>query len=303
MKILEFFHLIHVVDDEDEVDAFYRDLFAPQPVVEKHFSEVEKRWASLGMVSDLMLEVIEPSADPADADVPLPKFRRRHGQHFHSLAWYVDSVDVKAWFDRFQAAGIRVARPGGGVFGAAERDPGNTIFTYPKDTFGQIELEGKDPHWADRDARFSPAWTLGPWLDGPLGIERLSHMTTMVRDVGAAARLYRDVLDGVVFHQASDGAARSVFVLVGTDTVIELAQPLSEGSLLARDLAAHGEMPHSATFKVRDLDAVERHVDKLGIAVHERSPGSVVLDPASCYGAVWAFTDRELPGDPRAGRG
>lgn len=58
----EFFHLIHVVDDEDPVDAFYDTLFAPQRFAPKHFSDQEKRWASLSMVSDLMFEVIEPSS-------------------------------------------------------------------------------------------------------------------------------------------------------------------------------------------------------------------------------------------------
>jgi hypothetical protein len=70
VEIREFFHLIHIVDDEDEVDAFYDDLFAPQRFAPKHFAESEKRWASLSMVSDLMLEVIEPSGEEASQRSP-----------------------------------------------------------------------------------------------------------------------------------------------------------------------------------------------------------------------------------------
>ncbi|HUJ66526.1 MAG TPA: hypothetical protein VLX59_13360, partial [Acidimicrobiales bacterium] len=77
MAIQEFFHLIHVVDDEDEADRFYDRLFAPDRFVQKHWAEMEKRWASLSVVSDLVLEVIEPSRSEVDAHAPLPKFRHR----------------------------------------------------------------------------------------------------------------------------------------------------------------------------------------------------------------------------------
>ncbi len=112
--IREFFHLIHIVDDEDEVDAFYDRLFAPERFRAKHFLDSEKRWASLSMVSDLMLEVIEPSAEEADLGMPLSRFRTRFGQHFHSLAWYVDPASVKPLFDRIRAQGVRVAEAGRG---------------------------------------------------------------------------------------------------------------------------------------------------------------------------------------------
>jgi predicted enzyme related to lactoylglutathione lyase len=299
LTILEFFHLIHVVDDEDEVDAFYDRLFAPRRFMTKSFSEQEKRWASLSMVSDLMLEVIEPSDDPTHQGAPLPKFGRRHGQHFHSFAWYVDPTAVRSLFGRLRAEGVRVAKPGGGVYPEGDVEPGNTIFTHPKDTFGQIEFEGKGQHWIERDPRFQPDWSGERWSQGPLGIEHLSHMTTIVRDLPAARRFYKNVLGARVFHETSSADATCAYVLVGTDTVIELASPIHEGSRMAADLASHGEMPHSATFRVRDLDAAERHVSRLGIGVAERVEGTLVLDPGSCYGAVWCFTDRDLPGDPR----
>jgi catechol 2,3-dioxygenase-like lactoylglutathione lyase family enzyme len=299
VEIREFFHLIHIVDDEDEVDAFYDELFAPQRFAPKHFAESEKRWASLSMVSDLMLEVIEPSGVEADSHMPLTRFRRRFGQHYHSLAWYMEVPDVRPLFDRLRAAGIRVAKPGGGMFPEGDIDPGNTIFTHPKDTFGQLEFEGKQAHWQRVDPRFQPGWTTEPWRRGPLGIERLSHMTTVVRDLEPARTFYEGVLGGTVFHEESSAQARRAFVLVGVDTVIELAQPTGEGSRLATDLAAHGELPHSATFRVSDLEAAENHVDKLGIGVAERAEQTLTLEPADCFGAIWSFTEGEIPNDPR----
>jgi len=195
---------------------------------------------------------------------------------------------------------VRVAKSGGGLLTDDDVDPGNTIFTHPKDTFGQLEFEGKREHWRQRDPRFQPGWSLAPWRDGPLGIERLSHMTTVVHDLDRARLFYEGTLAAVTFHEEASGNARSAFLLVGLDTVIELAQPVSEGSRLAADLAANGELPHSATLKVRDLAAAEAHVEKLGIRVDERRSDSMTLDPAGCFGAVWSFTERDLPGDPRA---
>ncbi|MBO0730824.1 MAG: hypothetical protein J2P57_16325, partial [Acidimicrobiaceae bacterium] len=68
---------------------------------------------------------------------------------------------------------------------------------------------------------------------------------------------------------------------------------------LAADLDANGELPHSATFRVVDLEAAERHTDKLGIGVADRRGDTLTLDPDDCYGAVWSFTERAIPGDPR----
>jgi catechol 2,3-dioxygenase-like lactoylglutathione lyase family enzyme len=185
------------------------------------------------------------------------------------------------------------------VFGEGDTDPGNTIFTHPKDTFGQIEFEGRNEHWMGLDPRFKPDWSTQPWKEGPLGIERLSYMTTVVRDLEAARRFYERTLDGMVFHHESSATATSAFVVVGLDTVVELAQPIDERSRLAADLAAHGELPHAVTLLVRDLENAERRVEKVGVRVVDRSGDALSLDPRDCFGALWRFTDRRLPGDPR----
>ncbi len=297
--LAEFFHLIHVVDDEDAADASYDRLFLPQRFSAKHWSPIEKRWASLSMVSDLMLEVIEPSADPADQAAPLSRFRSRFGQHFHSLAWYVDDQQVRPMFDALRGAGIRVAKPGGGLFPDGDVDPGNTLFTHPKDTFGQLEFEGKRSYWQTGDPRFQPQWSASPWREGPLTIERLSHITTVVRDLTAAVDLYEQVLGGETLHREASGGADRAFVLAGLDTVIELAQPTAGGTRLANDLGANGELPHSATFRVADLDAAERHIEKLSVGIVDRSDETFTLEPDDCFGAVWSFTEMSIPGDPR----
>ena len=148
------------------------------------------------MIGDFMIEVIEPSDAPEDQQAPLPKFRGRFGQHFHSLSFFVDVPDLIPLFNRLRMNGVRIAKPGGGMF--ADGDdvvPGNTIFTHPKDTFGQIEFEGLNELWQGHDPRFSGDWSGAWWRDEhPLGIERVSHFTTIVTDLDRGRELYENVL-------------------------------------------------------------------------------------------------------------
>lgn len=41
MAITEFFHLIHIVDEEDEIDTWVQARLAPQRFAPKHWMEVE----------------------------------------------------------------------------------------------------------------------------------------------------------------------------------------------------------------------------------------------------------------------
>ena len=300
MPIREFFHLIHVIEDEDEVDAWYQAVFSPQIFQPKGWAESEKRWASLGVISDTVIEVLQPSSATEDGGMPLTRFAARFGQHFHSLAWYIDIEDVRPLFRRVRAAGIRVAKPGGGMFPEGDVDPGITIFTHPKDTAGQVEFEGLRDHWKQKDPRLQPGWSADWWRDEhPLGIVRTSHLTTVVSDLDRARQVYVDVFGGQLVHEEKSEVAESAFVALGRNTIVELAHPTTPGSRLAGDLAAHGELPHACTFRVGDLEAAERHLDKVGVGVADRSGETITLDPADCFNAVYAFTTRDLPGDPR----
>ena len=299
MPIREFFHLLHIVDDFDGAQARFDAVFSPQAYTTKHWSDFDKRWASLTVIGpDFVLELAEPGRAEADLGSPLPKFHARHGEHLHSFAWFVDPTDVGPMVDRLRGRGIRVIEP----YGEGPDNPrARTFFTHPKDTFGQLEFQSRsaggrrhrDPHLADD---WSGAW----WRDEhPLGLERLSHLTTVVPDLDRARALYDEMLDAPAFHTETTGDRRSAYVMVGTETVVELAEPLPGDSRLGRDLAAHGALPHAVTFKVADLDAAGRHVAQCGVRVAERTGDTLTLEPADMCNAVVAFTTRLLPGDPR----
>jgi catechol 2,3-dioxygenase-like lactoylglutathione lyase family enzyme len=191
--------------------------------------------------------------------------------------------------------GVRVITP----YPSTEERPTTTFFTHPKDSFGQLEFQGI-VDGAHRDPHLRPDWSGAFWRDEhPLGIERTSHLTTVVADLERALAFYQGPMGASTFHQEVGPDRRSAFLRVGTETVLELAQPTSADSRLAQDLAQHGELPHALTFKVSDLDAVAHHAATAGIGVAERSDISIVLEPADLSNAVVGFTTRRLPGDTR----
>jgi catechol 2,3-dioxygenase-like lactoylglutathione lyase family enzyme len=293
MPIRELFHFMHIVDDFDAAQMFYDSLLTPQTYMAKSWSDFDKRWASLGVVGpDFVLEIMEPSALPEDEGFPLPKFHNRHGQHWHSLSWYVDADDMPALVERLRAYGVRVLTPY-----SSDAVPG-TIFTHPKDTFGQLEIQGFKGD-ERRDPRFLQGVSTERRANGPLGLLRASHLTTLVSDLERAQDFYATCLEAEVFHSSSGPDRDSVFVLVGTETVVELARPKAADSLLGRDLAEHGELPHAATFTVADIDAATRHIEDIGLRVSPIGDETVILDPTQAHGAVIAFTAARIPNDPR----
>ncbi|MBW8824895.1 MAG: VOC family protein [Acidobacteria bacterium] len=299
MPVREFFHLMHIVDDFDAAEAFFGDLFSPVTFVPKHWSDLDKRFASLARVGDdFVLELMEVSTLDADQSAPLPKFRSRFGQHFHSLSWLIDDDDVQAVFDELRSS-VRVVDPTGGLFpheGPATAP--RVMFTHPRDTFGQLEFMTASFGRA-ADPMHAPGWSSSFWHDEqPLGIQRTSHLTTMVSDLARAKEVY-GLFGGRVFHEQTDDEAARAYVFVGNQTVVELAQPISADSQIAKDQQHTTDLPHAATFAVRDLDAVERHVEKLGVRVAERSGETLLLEPDDCFGALYGFTTAPVPNDPR----
>lgn len=301
MPIGKLFHFMQIVDDFDAAEAAYDKLLAPQVYMPKSWSDFDKRWASLAVVGpDFVLELMEPSTEEADQGQPLPKFHARHGEHLHSLSWLVDADDFLPLARRARDAGIRVITPYGSLDPTGDEPGAQTFFTHPKDTFGQLEFQSFDPDGGHNSPHTAPGWTGDWWRDQhPLGLLGTSHLTTVVSDLDEARTFYAKVLEADVFHTETTDDRRSVFALVGVDTVVEIAQPTTSDSRLARDLAEHGQLPHAMTFRVADLAAAADHVTGQGFTIAERTDDTITVEPSQLHGAVVAFTTRELPDDPR----
>jgi catechol 2,3-dioxygenase-like lactoylglutathione lyase family enzyme len=299
MPIREFFHFMQLVGDHEQLHERYAQLLAPKDWGPKSWSDFDKRWATLGCVGpDFVLEIMEPGKDEADRNAPLPKFWHRHGDHLHSYAWYVDPEDMRPMAQKIADMGVKVLTPY--PLDDPEAQLG-TFFTHPKDTFGQLEFQALPQIEGNRDFHLSPDWSGDFWLNEfPLGLERTSHLTLVVGDLDAAQAFYAKGLDAPSFLEEETDDRLSSYCLVGTDMVIEIAQPKSEDSPIGKDLARHGNVPHAMTFKVADLSAAEGHIKAIGLSIGSRKDDTIYLDPAEMANAIVGFTVRELPGDPRS---
>jgi len=293
-KIGKLFHLTHVVDDLAAVDKWYDEVFA----VNRFYHGYEKlagRDASLIAIGDVIMEPMSPARIENLRNPSVKKFHDRFGQHYHSIAWYVDDVDdISRRLDQhnfrlFDIVGKQIKPP----------HKATAIWTHPRETPGQLEFAL--PGDFTPDPRMKPDWSSAYWRDQhPLGIERASHMTIVVRDLPAAKRLYVDVLNGKLIHEAETaGRKRSAFVAVGEDSVVELVQPLAADSAEARDLEQNGEGIHALTFKTKDLKSATEFLRARGLRPETDAAGSISLGADQAFGMVIGFTDQPLPHDPR----
>jgi extradiol dioxygenase family protein len=293
-KIGKLFHLTHVVSDLAAVDQWYDEVFS----VTRYYRGYEKlagRDASLIAIGEVIMEPMMPARVANLQNQSVKKFHDRFGQHFHSIAWYVDNVqEISAQLDRnglrlFNIVGKQV-KPGEESF---------AIWTHPKDTHGQLEFAAIGKYTID--PRLQPAWSHSFWAQQhPLGLERASHITVVVRDLPSAKRLYCDILAGKLIHEEETaGRKRSAFVAVGEDTVVELAQPLSQTSAEGREMEANGEGIYSVTFTTRDLARATAFLKSKQLRPEPDGPESIVLGKDQAFGTVMGFTQRKLPNDPR----
>jgi methylmalonyl-CoA/ethylmalonyl-CoA epimerase len=93
---------------------------------------------------------------------------------------------------------------------------------------------------------------------------RIDHVAVAVRDVAAAAHLFRDVLGGEFLFggDVSDQGFRFVQYRFPGGGKVELVTPIEDG-FVSRFLDTRGEGIHHVTYRVRDIEA---QVDRLRAA-------------------------------------
>ncbi len=219
-KIGKLFHLTHVVSDLKAVDKWYDDIFAVTRYYHG-FAKAAGRDASLIAIGNVIMEPMTPSKVEGLRNQSVKRFHDRFGEHFHSIAFYVD--DVPAISTHLANHNLKMWD----VTGRPVTPPNEkfAVWTHPRETPGQLEFAIIERNTID--PRLQPAWSNEFWRERhPLGIEHASHITTVVKDLGAAKKFYCDVLGGKCFHEHETASRkRSAFVAVGEDTVVELAQP------------------------------------------------------------------------------
>ena len=186
-----------------------------------------------------------------------------------------------------------VGRPAKGPFGKRNI----AVWTHPKDSHGAIEFAQVEDF--SIDVRLHPSWSAAFWRDQhPLGIERASHITVVVRDLGKGKEFYQDALGGKLLHEEETaGYKKSAFFAVGEDTVVELTQPLSAATAEARDLEHAGEGLYGVTFKTRDLARAAQFLESKKQRIESGGPDSLVINREDSFGIGVGFTQRKIPND------
>src|ERR1700722_1489274 len=309
-KIGPIFHLIHMSDDFWPLNDWYAEVFGAVEFTKHTRSSrtgsafptwsVELRDASLITIADVTIEPMSPSMFIDGWDkMPVGRFYTKFGRHWVSFAWCVD--DARALFRELKDRNIRFFFNGGGSDSAREPSPDEALFTHPKDSCGALELM-QGPRAAVADPRFEPGYDPGQWeRDHPLGLRRLAYITITVSDLDKGKRVYVDALGGKLLLEDSSPLTmtKNAYVAVGDHSMVELAQPLEEGSLAGRELARNGYIMHAAAFGVADLDRAERHLTAKGVRILDRDAVTLLADPDPTFGAPFRFPTAVIPGDPR----
>src|SRR3984893_17174220 len=248
------FHLLHVVRDLDAADEWYDRIFSVRRFV-RNYMKAAMRKASLVLLGDFVMEPAQPVQQPGWEKSALGKFYSRFGQHFHSLAWYVD--DLQATCQVLSEHKIRLFD----MVGKPITDPGrgDAVWPHPQDTHAAFEFAVAPRFFID--PRLQPGWSIEfPRDQHPLGIERASHITVLFRNLDDACGVYQEALGGRLIHQEDSPRKRSMFFAVGEDTVIEAVQPLAASSAAGQDLESAGEGIFSVTFKTKNLSRAAEHL-------------------------------------------
>jgi len=295
-KIGKLFHLTHVVDNLREADKWYDEVFSACRYY-RGYMRAAMRNASVLAIGDTPMEAIQTAPVAGAENSAIGKFHARYGRHFHSIAWYVDSIEDT--FNQLSRHNVRqvdmVGRPAKGPFGKRYI----AVWTHPKDTHGAIEFAQVEDF--SIDVRLHASYSAAFWRDRhPLGIERASHITVVVRDLSKGKAFYQDVLGGKPLHEEEiAGHKKSAFLAVGEDTVVELAQPLSAQCPEARDLEHAGEGLYAVTFKTKDLTRAAEFLQSKHQRIESRSADSLVVNREDTFGIGIGFTERRIPNDVR----
>lgn len=127
-----------------------------------------------------------------------------------------------------------------------------------------------------------------------MAIERISHIGIAVRDLSQQISLYRDVL-GLPFvglEEVEDQGVRVALFRVGEVTV-ELLEPKTQDSPIAKFLQKHGEGIHHLAYAVQDLPRTLEALAAKGVELIDKEPRRgaggrriAFLHPRSTHGVL-----------------
>lgn len=118
-----------------------------------------------------------------------------------------------------------------------------------------------------------------------MNITHIEHLGIAVKSIEEARPYYEDVLGMKCYaiEEVEDQKVKTAFFRIGnTDTKIELLEPTSPDSTIAKFIEKRGEGIHHIAFAVPDTEEALRHVESKGVQLIDEHPrrGAEGLDIA-----------------------
>jgi methylmalonyl-CoA epimerase len=132
--------------------------------------------------------------------------------------------------------------------------------------------------------------------------KRIDHVAIIVRDIEQALVFYRDML-GITpaeIKEVPSEQVRIAFLLPGgpAGSVIELIEPTTTDSSLARFLEKRGEGLHHICLEVENIDATLAEMQEKGVPVLDKQPRiaaegrAIFLHPKGTNGVLLELLER-----------
>jgi catechol 2,3-dioxygenase-like lactoylglutathione lyase family enzyme len=263
-------------------------------------ADAPKGYSEFTLVQEVLIDCVNPSLHLTNGAQHFPSVTE---PALFNIGWWCDDLD--ATFQTLKANDIPLVSQFGHPVGDKPpmSDQGGNIpqFFTPPDEMG-VRYQFMGWFQLHIDPRTTSGWTLPPVADDdPLGIERLAHHVILTKDPDRVLRMMVHALGGKVIHEGRDellGISGPYVHLA--DAVFHYGVP-DENSPAAAALA--GRLPadryHSLTWKVVDLDRVERHLTSVGVKIAARTDDALLTDATTSFNIPWGFTTKLSPGDPR----
>ena len=297
-RLGKLFHLTPLVDSIADAEFFFNSVFAPLCSM-RGYSSHWHRHGAIYLIAETSIEPMEPlPPPPGESGTSWFRYMDKYGPHVHNIAFYVENAPALA--ARLAEAGVRTTDGG---------TADSTVFAHPKDTPAMLEFyDPGDPARAIlNDPRFSPHWP--PLRDDfwprrhQLGLERLSHITVVVRrprgrgarSTSTCSTRCRSTTRSRRWRtptRASCWSART--------PSWSWCTPATRRRPRRGELDTVGQCVIGVTFKVRDIEQASEHLTRQEAPVLTVTEHEILLDRKRTWNTDYRFTDVGLVGDPRA---